>query len=70
MELQGCTERREQYNISGGSGTLRVQVPNTHILAPNLYYNYYDPKPKYPVIGYSDPYKKLSRHKAFWLGIA
>ena len=34
--------------------TLRVQVPNNHILAQNQYYNYYYPKPKYLVIGYMD----------------
>ena len=35
--------------------SLRVQVPNNHILTQNLYYNYYYPKPKYPIIGYMDP---------------
>ena len=35
--------------------TLRVQVPNNHILAQNLYYSYYYPKPKYQIIGYLDP---------------
>ena len=34
---------------------LRVQVPNNHILTQNLYYNYYYPNPKYPIIGYMDP---------------
>ena len=34
---------------------LRVQVPNNHILTPNLYYNYYYPNPKYLIIGYMDP---------------
>ena len=35
---------------------LRVQVPNNHILAQNLYYNYYHPNPKYPItFGYMDP---------------
>ena len=28
--------------------TLRVQGPNSHILAENPYYNYYYPKPKVP----------------------
>ena len=28
--------------------TLRVQVPNNHILTQNLYYNHYYPKPKVP----------------------
>ena len=35
--------------------SLRVQVPNNHILTPNLYYSYYYPKPKYLIIGYLDP---------------
>ena len=35
--------------------TLRVQVPNNHILTQNLYYNHYYPKPKYLIIGYLDP---------------
>ena len=34
--------------------TLRVQVPNNHILAQDLYYNYYDPHPKYLIIRYLD----------------
>ena len=34
---------------------LRVQVPNDHILAQNLYYNCYCPNPKYLNIGYLDP---------------
>ena len=32
-----------------------VQVPNNHILAQNLYYNYYCPKPKYLNVRYMDP---------------
>ena len=35
--------------------TLEVQVPNNHILAQNLYCNYYYPKPKSLIIGYLDP---------------
>ena len=35
--------------------SLRVQVPNNHILAQNLYYNYDYPNPKYLIIGYMDP---------------
>ena len=36
--------------------TLRVQVPHNHnILTQNLYQNYYDPNPKYPIVGYMDP---------------
>ena len=34
--------------------TLRVQVPNNHILTHNLHYNYYCSKPKYLIIGYFD----------------
>ena len=34
--------------------TLRVQVPNNHILTQNLYQNYYYPKLKYPILGYLD----------------
>ena len=41
--------------------TLRVQVPNNHILTQNLYYNYNYPKPKYLIIGYLDPLGK-DRH--------
>ena len=33
----------------------RVQVPNSHILASNLYHKHYYPKPKYIIIGYMDP---------------
>ena len=32
--------------------TVRVQVPNNHILAQNLYHIYYYPKPKYLIIGF------------------
>ena len=36
--------------------TLRVQVPNNHILTSNLYYNYYYNNPnKYLISGYLDP---------------
>ena len=35
--------------------TLRVQVPNSHILTQNQDYNYYYPNPKYLIIGYMDP---------------
>ena len=38
--------------------TLRVQVPNNHILTQNLYYNYYYPNPKCLIIGYMDPLGK------------
>ena len=34
--------------------TLRVQVPNNRMLTQTLYYNYYEPKPKYLIIGYLD----------------
>ena len=42
--------------------TLRVQVPNNHILTLNLYYNHYYPNPKHLIIGYMDPLAK-SLHK-------
>ena len=35
--------------------SLRVQVPNNHILTQNMYHNYYYTKPKYPIIRYLDP---------------
>ena len=35
--------------------TLRVQVPNNHMLTQSLYYNYYYLYPKYLIIGYMDP---------------
>ena len=38
-----------------GEMTLRVQVPNNHILTQNLYQDYYSPKPKYLTIGCLDP---------------
>ena len=48
--------------------TLRVQVPNYHVLTQNLYYNYYYPNPKYLTIGYMDPlgYKGLDNSKRAW----
>ena len=42
--------------LGAGVDSLRVQVPNNHILTQNLYYNYYYPNPKYLIIGYLDPY--------------
>ena len=41
--------------LAGGCESLRVQVPNNHILTQNLYHNYYYPNPKYLIIGYMDP---------------
>ena len=38
-----------------GPLTLRVQVPNNHILIQNLDCNYNDPKPMHLIIGYMDP---------------
>ena len=35
--------------------TLRVQVPNNHILTQNLCHNFYYQKPKYLIIWYMDP---------------
>ena len=50
-----------QYgNFATASVTLRVQVLNNHILTQNQYYNYYYPKPKYPIIGYMDPLGKVN----------
>ena len=37
-----------------GWGTRKPQVPNSHILTQNLYYKYYYPIPKYPIIRYLD----------------
>ena len=39
--------------------TLRVQVPNNHILTQSQHYNQYYPKPKYLIIGYMDPLGNL-----------
>ena len=35
--------------------TRNLDYSNNHILAQNLYYNYYYPNSKYLVIGYMDP---------------
>ena len=40
--------------------TLRVQVPNNHILAQNMHYKYYCPNPKYLIIGSMDPKPYIS----------
>ena len=40
--------------------TLRVQLPNNHILTRNLQYNYYYTKPKYLLLGNLDPLGSLS----------
>ena len=50
--LEGATQNP---NYCLNSQSLRVQAPNNHILAQNLYYNYYYLKPKYLNIGYMDP---------------
>ena len=42
------TSNHNNNNSNSSSDTLRVQVPNNHILTHNLYYNYYHPKPKVP----------------------
>ena len=47
-----------------GNETLRVLVPNNHILTQNLYYNYYYPNPKYLIIGYMDPLGSRFRFRA------
>ena len=38
--------------IDSDEDSLRVQVPNMHILTQHLYYNYYYQNPKYPIIGH------------------
>ena len=45
------------FKLSGvcSTGTLRVKVPNNHILTPNLYYNYSYQHPKYQIIAHMDP---------------
>ena len=43
--------------------TLKVQVPNNHIHAQNMHYNYYFPKPKYLIIEYLDPLGKLKSQR-------
>ena len=45
--------------------SVRVQVPNKHILTQNLYYNYYYPKSKCLIIGYMDPLELASRVTSF-----
>ena len=66
MNLLGMAQDFGEW--SGGQGrcpckdTLRVQVPNNHILTQNLYYNSYYPKPKYLIIGYMDPLGYKSHH--------
>ena len=47
--------RHTRRPMPAGRVSLRVQVPNNHILTQNLYYNYYYPNPKYLIIGYMDP---------------
>ena len=49
--------------------TLRVQVPNNHILTQNQYYNFYYPKPKYLIIGYMDPLGYRSSRSTFCEGL-
>ena len=51
----GCAVTPRRSGARGHRVTLRVQVPNNHILTQNLYYNYYYPNPKYLNIGYMDP---------------
>ena len=46
---------RGWLQIMASRVTLRVQVPNNHTLAQNLYFHFYSPKPKYPIIWYLDP---------------
>ena len=54
--LQGFASAMNFRPSMGGFGkTLRVQVPNNHILTQNLYYEHYYPNPKHLIIGYLDP---------------
>ena len=67
----------DQFDIIGYR-SLRVQVPNNHILTQNLYYNHYYPNPKYLIIGYMDPLGLPEKvglgiqppglHRMFWFG--
>ena len=61
-----AVEMRGQFDMDNKHAlqTLRVQVPYNHILPPNLYNNYYYPKPKYLIIGYMDRYGKLALKRA------
>ena len=47
----GRLDQPAVLRTSNSGGTLRVHVPNDHILTQNLYYNYYYPKSKYLIIG-------------------
>ena len=46
---------RLRVPVPRGFQTLGVQVPIDPILAQNLYYDSYDPKPRYLNIGYMHP---------------
>ena len=62
-KMASCTGARSPLLASAVkmNVTLRVQVPNNHILTQNLYYNYNYSKPKYLIIGYLDPLGKGSK---------
>ena len=51
MQTVDCQEVQKTKPVV----SLRVQVPNNHILTQNLYYDYYYPDPKYLIIWYMDP---------------
>ena len=51
MQTGDCKEVQKTKPVV----SLRVQVPNNHILTQNLYYDYYYPDPKYLIIWYMDP---------------
>ena len=53
--MEQGTQKQCMICASAAQETLRVQVPNNHILTQNLYYNSYCPNPKYLIIGYMDP---------------
>ena len=52
--IKGDT-RSLDYSANGDHLCLRVPVRNNHLLAHNMYQNYYHPQPKYLIIGYLDP---------------
>ena len=47
--------------------SLKVQVPNNHIVTQSLYYNYYEPELKYLIIGYLEAKSKWRIRQSFHL---
>ena len=54
-ETTTCHKNFANLASWAGCQTLRVQVPKNHTLTQNLYYNYYDQSPQYPIVGSLDP---------------